>query len=294
MIYVANGLINPAAEAMLVDVSTPESRTFMYAVNYWAINISILIGTLLGGWFYQDHFTALLTGLLGVSFVTLFLAWRFMMETLSRPVTTESRQGISFFALLTNYGQVIKDRKFMLFLAAFVLMMSIEFGRSNAIPVHLAQHFTPLTVAGLQLTGVKAMSLLTAVNTLMVVALTIPVSNWVKRHDLQSVMLWGTALYAGGFVALYGLTDLTVLLIASIVLTMGELLYVPSRQTLLADMIPEDRRGAYLAVSGQVFTVAKWLAVLGIPLSAAIGGIAMMIVVGLLGVGSILLARRSV
>ncbi|WP_407543175.1 MFS transporter (plasmid) [Deinococcus radiomollis] len=34
LVNTASGLINPSAEAMLVDVSTSESRTFMYAVNY--------------------------------------------------------------------------------------------------------------------------------------------------------------------------------------------------------------------------------------------------------------------
>nr|WP_245872841.1 MFS transporter [Deinococcus planocerae] len=90
LINVSSGLINPAAEAMLVDVSTPETRTFMYAVNYWAINASLLIGTLLGGWLYRDHFPALLAGLCAMSCLTLFLAWSRMTETLGGPRPTRA------------------------------------------------------------------------------------------------------------------------------------------------------------------------------------------------------------
>ncbi|GAA5533533.1 MFS transporter [Deinococcus aluminii] len=292
VINVANGLINPAAEAMLVDVSTPESRTFMYAVNYWAINASLLIGTLLGGWLYQDHFTALLSGLLGMSFLTLFLAWRFMTETLGGPRRTaaEVRERVGLRPLLGSYAQVVGDRAYLLFLLGFVLLMSIEFGRQNFIPVHLAQAFAPQTFLGLPLTGVKAMSLLTAVNTVMIVAFTIPVSHWVKGHDLKRVMAWGFLLFAGGFAVLNGSVHLGVLIAGSVVLSVGELLYVPTRQTLLADMIPEDRRGAYLAVNGQVFTLGKWLAALGVPLGAQIGGTGMMIVVLGLGLLAVLLS----
>lgn len=292
VINVANGLINPAAEAMLVDVSTLESRTFMYAVNYWAINASLLIGTLLGGWLYQDHFVALLTGLLGMSFLTLFLAWRFMTETLGGPRRTagEVRESMGLRPLLGSYAQVVGDRPYLLFLLGFVLLMSIEFGRQNFIPVHLAGHFVPQTLLGLPLTGVKAMSLLTAINTVVIVAFTIPVSTWVKGRDLKRVMVWGFVLFAGGFAAFHGSLNLSVLIAASVVLSVGELLYVPTRQTLLADMIPEGKRGAYLAVNGQVFTLGKWLAALGVPLGAQIGSTGMMIVTAGLGVLAVLLS----
>ena len=293
LISVASGLINPAAEAMLIDVSTPESRTFMYAANYWIINISILIGTLLGGWFYQDHLAGLLAGLLSMSCITLFLAWRFMSETLQPRLGGTTGKGTGLGALVTSYREVLRDRPFVLFLLAFVLMISIEFGRANFIPIHLDQHFAERTVLGIDLTGIKVRSLLSAENTLLCIALTIPVTAWVKRHDLGRMMLWGTVLYAGGFVALYGSVHLGVLLLSSLVLTVGELLYVPTRQTLLADMIPADRRGVYLAASGQVLTLARLLAALGIPLGALIGVYGMMVVVGVFGVCSALLGQLS-
>lgn len=44
----SSGLINPAGEAMLIDVSTPENRSFMYSVSYWANNLSIMIGIMVG------------------------------------------------------------------------------------------------------------------------------------------------------------------------------------------------------------------------------------------------------
>lgn len=284
-INVANGLINPAAEAMLVDVSTPETRTFMYSVNYWAINASLLIGTLLGGWLYQDHFQALLAGLLGMSFVTLFLAWTRMSETLGgpRPTRAEVRGRMGPGPLLRSYAQVVGDRAYLLFLLGFVLLMSIEMGRQNFIPVHLAQDFPTQTLFGVPLTGVKAMSLMTAINTVMIVLFTIPASRWVQGRDLRRVMAAGFLLFTAGFAGLNGSAHLGTLMLASVVLSIGELLYVPSRQTLLADLIPEDRRGAYLAVNGQTFTLGKWIAALGVPLGAQIGAGGMLAAVLLTG-----------
>lgn len=290
LINVSSGLINPAAEAMLVDVSTPQTRTFMYAVNYWAVNASLLIGTLLGGWLYQDHFPWLLAGLCAMSGVTLFLAWSRMTETLGgpRPSRGEVREQMGLAPLARNYAQVMGDRPFLLFLAGFLLLMTIEFGRSNFIPVHLAGFFPGQTVLGLHLDGVKVMSVLTAVNTVMIVALTVPVSTWVRGRDLTRLMTLGFGLFALGFAVLNVSLSLPALIAASVLLSLGELLYVPTRQALLADMVPGERRGAYLAVNGQTFTVGKWLAALGLPLGASIGGAGMALVtlgLGLLAIG---------
>ena len=72
------------------------------------------------------------------------------------------REQMGFRPLARNYAQVMGDRPFLLFLGGFVLLMAIEFGRSNFIPVHLASGFPQQTVLGLNLDGVRAMSVLTA------------------------------------------------------------------------------------------------------------------------------------
>lgn len=106
-------------------------------------------------------------------------------------------------------------------------------------------------------------------------------------------MALGFLLFAVGFAALYGSLNLWALVAGSVVLSIGELLYVPARQTLLADLIPEEKRGSYLAVNGQVFTLAKWLATLGVPLGAQIGGPWMGVLIVLFGVLAVVLSLRG-
>lgn len=50
---IASGLISPASEAMLIDVSTEKTRAFMYAINYWANNLALMVGMLIGGWLFE-------------------------------------------------------------------------------------------------------------------------------------------------------------------------------------------------------------------------------------------------
>ncbi|AFZ68299.1 arabinose efflux permease family protein [Deinococcus peraridilitoris DSM 19664] len=298
LVNVASGLINPAAEAMLMDVSTPESRTFMYAVNYWAVNASLLIGTLLGGWLYGDHFTLLLALLVGMSLVTFALVWKGMSETRAGKSSKAVRQELGWRPLARSYARVFRDRAFALFTLAGIAVLSIEFGRSNFVAVHLAQDFPAQLLAGVSLDGVRVLSLLTGLNTLMIVLLTAPVTAWVDRwnkrpYSTHRLMFLGFALFATGFALLAAGNSLSVLLIGTLVLSLGELLYVPTRQALLADLIPENQRGAYLAVNGQIFTLAKWVAALGVPLGALIGGVGMAALTVLLGLLGIWLSRLA-
>lgn len=50
----AIALLNPAAEAMIIDDSTPKNRSFIYAVDYWAMNLSIMFGSMIGGMFLMN------------------------------------------------------------------------------------------------------------------------------------------------------------------------------------------------------------------------------------------------
>ncbi|GGJ66899.1 MDR family MFS transporter [Deinococcus aquiradiocola] len=293
-VNVASGLLNPAAEAMLVDVSTPQTRTFMYAVNYWAVNASLLVGSLLGGWLYRDHFPLLLALMCGMSAVTWWLSWARMTETRGAAVTSRAAPGL--LALGRSYRAVLRDPAFLLFTLGGVAVLGIEFSRANWVAVHLAQTFTPTPLFGLPLDGLRVAGVLTAVNTLLIVAFTAPVTAWIAARAPRPTMQAGFVLFAAGFAVLACRTELWVLLLGSVVLTVGELLYVPTRQALLADLVPEDRRGAYLAVNGQVFTLAKWVATLGLPLGAvwgASGMAALTFALGLLGVLFSRLALRG-
>ncbi|GGR73594.1 MFS transporter [Deinococcus seoulensis] len=281
LVNISGGLINPAAEAMLVDVSTPDTRTFMYAINYWAVNLSILIGTLIGGWLYRDHFTLLLALLVGMSILTAALCTALMTET--RAASPTARTDLGLKPLLRSYAQVITDRPFLLFVLGGILILSIEFTRTNHVAVHLAQHFPRADWLGVTLDGIRAASVLTAINTLLIVALTAPVARWLTSRDPHRPMHAGFALFALGFAGLAYSTHLPTLIAATVILSIGELLYVPTRQALLADLIPEERRGAYLATHGQVFTISKWIAALGLPVGAAIGGAGMAAALLLLG-----------
>ncbi|ECC1681465.1 TPA: MFS transporter [Listeria innocua] len=263
LIGVAQGLINPAGEAMLIDVSTPENRSFMYSVSYWANNLSMMIGIIVGGWFFIDYLFPLLVALFIMSFVTAWLTISLISETLKQKAVLK-KGSYGLVGMLKNYGQVLHDCRFLLYTLGGIAVMSIEFQRSNYISVRLAEDFQALLVhfgplGNITLNGVQIVSVLTAVNTLFIVLFTVPVARFVTKRAQQPIMYVGFTLFAIGFAVCAFANNLAVLLLATAVLSIGELLYVPTRQTILAAIVDDNRRGAYMAFNGIIFQIGKMI-----------------------------------
>ncbi|HAC3176355.1 TPA_asm: MFS transporter [Listeria innocua] len=297
LIGVAQGLINPAGEAMLIDVSTPENRSFMYSVSYWANNLSMMIGIIVGGWFFVDYLFPLLVVLFIMSFVTAWLTISLISETLKQKAVLK-KGSYGLVGMLKNYGQVLHDYRFLLYTIGGIAIMSIEFQRSNYISVRLAEDFQTLLVhfgplGNITLNGVQIVSVLTAVNTLFIVLFTVPVARFVTKKAQQPIMYVGFTLFAIGFAVCAFANNLAVLLLATAVLSIGELLYVPTRQTILAAIVDDDRRGAYMAFNGIIFQIGKMIGSVSLVFAPFIGKYGMATFTILLGVLSIVFSATA-
>ncbi|EAE6208653.1 MFS transporter [Listeria innocua] len=297
LIGVAQGLINPAGEAMLIDVSTPENRSFMYSVSYWANNLSMMIGIIVGGWFFVDYLFPLLVALFIMSFVTAWLTISLISETLKQKAVLK-KGSYGLVGMLKNYGQVLHDYRFLLYTLGGIAVMSIEFQRSNYISVRLAEDFQALLVhfgplGNITLNGVQIVSVLTAVNTLFIVLFTVPVARFVTKRAQQPIMYVGFTLFAIGFAVCAFANNLAVLLLATAVLSIGELLYVPTRQTILAAIVDDNRRGAYMAFNGIIFQIGKMIGSVSLVFAPFIGKYGMATFTILLGVLSIVFSAAA-
>ncbi|QTM98514.1 MFS transporter [Sediminibacillus dalangtanensis] len=279
VISVATGFINPAAEAMLIDVSTKETRAFMYSINYWAVNLSLMLGLMIGGWLFKTHFFELLIGLVGMSVITLWMTSVLIKETLQTEKSAAPKH-YGLLPLLRSYQTVIKDLPFVLFTLGGIAILSLEFQRNNFIAVRLEQDIVPRAFTWIEghdvlVDGVRLLSLLTVVNTVMIVLFTAVISNWIKNKPEQPIMYAGFILFGSGYAFMAFSNHIPGLFLAVVVLSIGELLYVPTRQSMLADIVDDSKRGAYMAFNGFVFQVGKMFGALGIIVGEAIGGMSM-------------------
>jgi DHA1 family multidrug resistance protein B-like MFS transporter len=285
---VASGCMSPASDAMLVDVSTEESRAFMYSISYWATNLSLMLGIMVGGWLFDGFFIWLVLGMLVINAATFILTKFLISETYHVSPTKEKNIGL--IAVLKSYKIVLGDLRFLLFTLGGILIMTIEFQRTNYISVHLAENFVKQTFFGLSLDGIKVTSLLTTMNTLIIVLLTAPISKIVSKYSNKVFFVLGTALFAIGYAFQAFSLTLVILFAASLVLSLGELLYVPTRQAKLAEIMNENQRGVYVAVNGTIYKLGQFLAAGMLIISPSVGSLGIFVLILLAGLLAIMIS----
>ncbi|WP_409291460.1 MDR family MFS transporter [Peribacillus sp. SCS-37] len=292
----SSGFINPAAEAMLIDVSTKETRTFMYSINYWAINASIMIGSLAGGFLFKEHKFELFLSLTLIGVLTLLLIV-FFMEDQYQP-----KKGIGKISvwkdMAGSYRAVMHNKAFLIFSLASIFVLGLEMQRNNYISIRLEQGFPPMELAifgvGFHVDGIRMFSFLTTENTLIIVMFTVLMAAWVTRFREKNILNIGIFAQVAGYSVLAAGNSIWLLLAAGLIQTIGEMMYVPVRQSLMADLMEEDSRGAYMAVNGLVFQGAKLLGAAGIILGAAWGPAGMIAVYIVCGMVSLVLFAAAV
>ncbi|CAJ1315230.1 MDR family MFS transporter [Paenibacillus nuruki] len=300
-----NGLIIPASDAMLIDVSTPETRTLMYSINYWSINLAITFGALIGGAMFSSHRMALF-GLLAITGLIIWLITIFLITETYVPQTHVQQKNhiqqikqwniiSSGKLIIRNYHQVWKDRLFILFVLGNMLLLSTEFHLTQYIGVRLQNEFVPQTImiwgnGQLELNGIKILSMIQIENTVGIVLLSLFLAGVIRRSKRQiSWMNVAVLIYITGFAVMAFSNTLWILAGAMLLATVGELIHVPIRQSLLAQIINDQSRSSYMAVHGMGTQGARAIAALGITLGVWIPSYGMSILIAMVGLIGFLL-----
>lgn len=285
------GIITPANEAILIDVSTSETRKMLYSINYWSINLSIAIGSMIGALFYKDYFFFLLLTTALASLGSFYLIKVFIIET--NPLkSSEEIIKVSFKEIYSNYKIVLKDRIFAIYLIAGICMLGLEFQLINFIAVKLSDDFGTQKPFGLdffEIDGVGVLGLLRVENTLLVVILGALVLKLTKNIDDKITLYIGTILFSIGFASLVISNNFWILITSTLIFTLGELLYVPIHQSILAELIDDNMRSQYIAVNSLRVRGAMIIGSLGVTIGAFVPNFVMAIIYLILGGISILL-----
>ncbi|MFE0643302.1 MDR family MFS transporter [Streptomyces sp. NPDC058877] len=286
-------LATPAADAMMVDVSTPENRPLVYTINYWSINLAFTVGALLGGFLYDGHFLQLLTGAAVLCLLTTTVMWRWISETAPG---TGAPGASGPAAMVRGYLAVARDRVFLRQLAAAALIAAVEMQIGYYIAVRLADEFprqTLLTVGsfGLDVDGTAILGVLRAVNAALVVALILAAKTLLERIGERTRLYGGITVFVVGYMIWAVSNSGWVLIAAAVLLTVGEIASVPVRQALLADLIDPEARTKYMAAYALNARVGLLVAALCVTLGAFVPAVGMSLLYATAGVAALLLYR---
>ncbi|MGD9091525.1 MAG: MFS transporter [Anaerolineales bacterium] len=229
----------PARQAMVADLLSEQKRAQGYGIIRVAFNLSVTIGPAIGGLLAARSYLLLFIIDAIISLISAALVYFYLPETKPEPRTGEQPESVG--TTFAGYFQVLKDKVFMLFIGANILLGLVYMNMNTTLGVYLRDvHGVPESGYGLIL----------SLNALLVVLLQFPITRRIEGYPPMLMMALGTFLYAIGF-AMYGFVSAYVLfLVAIVIITIGEMLVAPVSQALTAQMSPEDMRGRYMAIFG--------------------------------------------
>lgn len=297
LISVCSGVYGPASDAMLLDVTHPEQRKFMFSMIYWSKNLSIAIGGAVGAILFGDYLFELFIASVIVTTLTFLVTLLFIEETYFPTKTSaelEKRKLNGFQDLLLKYRSVSKDRTFMLFVLASLLFVSVEFHLTNYIGIRLTEQMSerPFLSIGnwaFSIDGLKMLGFLRTENTLLVVLLSIFVIKVMQKYNDRRVLLVGLSIYILGYSLLSYSLQPWVLIALMLIATWGEVMYVPVCQAYMGDITPEHARSAYMAVFHMLYKGAMLIGAIGVSLGGILPDWSMTVLIFITGCSGLVL-----
>lgn len=229
----------PAHMAMIADILPENKRQEGFGILRVVGNMAWLIGPTIGGFIANRSYLALFILDAVVSCCVAGLFYRLIPET--RPQGHPGQPSESTLETFRGYGRVMRDSPYMAFLIACILMGLVYQQLYNSLSVFLRdEHGIAPQGYGFLLT----------VSAIVVILLQLWVSRILKRRPPFKMMVIGTLFYALGF-GLFGVVSAyTLFALAVVIITLGEMIIMPTTQVLAANFAPEAMRGRYMAVYG--------------------------------------------
>jgi MFS family permease len=262
-------LCRPPMQAAVADVVVPEQRARAYALLYWAINLGFAGAAALGGALAEHSFKLLfvIDALSTFAFGAIVLLG--VPETRpTSPPAGARRAGHQ--ALL----QPFRDRRFMSFVGIQLLLLLAFVQVIVALPLDMRNHGLATSQIG-WLLGLNGVIIVLAQPVALRFASGFSQVQWLAAGAALTGVGLGVMALAGGAL---------VYAVASLLWTLGEIGFSTATPTLISELAPADRRGAYHGTYHLAWGLATMVApLIGSLVLARLGGPALWL--GCLGAG---------
>ena len=244
----------PATMSALTTAAAPEQRKAAIALNRLGVNLGMSVGPAVGGFLALVSFPLLfvvdgLTSLAAALVLTLLLR-REDVRRVADAARAEHPAAGAVPAPMppTAEGRgVWRDRTALTFLLGTVLVGLVFTQHQGAMSVYLVRdlHYRE-----------SFFGTLFVVNTLMIVALEVPLNLAMAHWPHRRALVLGMILTAVGFGAM-GVSKAVAPLVATVVVwTFGEMITFPVGAAYVADLAPRGRIGEYMGAYSSTFSLS--------------------------------------
>ena len=236
----------PANQAMIADILPEKQRATGFGIMRVAGNFTWIIGPTIGGLVASHSYLALFIIDTVFSLITAALVFKFIQET--KPETPEGHVQESFGQTMRGYLLVLKNKLYLAFILVSILMLLVY-----------TQMYSTLSVFMRDYRGIdpQGYGLTLSISAVLVIVAQFWVTRKTKDYSPMLMMAAGTFFYMIGFTMFGFIKPLWLFIVAVLIITVGEMIVVPTGQALVARFAPEDMRGRYMATYGLAWTIPQ-------------------------------------
>src|SRR5829696_4136012 len=234
-----SSVAHPAHEAMIADILPENKRQEGFGILRVVANYAWIIGPTIGGFLANINFFYLFVIDSIISCIVAVVIYRTIPETKPEPHAHEKSE--SFLKTITGYRFVLRDSAFVSFIIANIIMLIVYQQMYGSLSVYLRDNH------GIDPQGYGFLMTTSAIT---VVLFQFWLTRIIKHRPPFLMMAFGTIFYMIGFFLFGVFTTFILFALNIVIITIGEMIVVPTSQALVAGFAPEEMRGRYMAVSG--------------------------------------------
>ncbi len=240
---------HPAQQAMVADLLDGEQRAEGFSLLRVVANLAVTFGPMIGGVLAGISYLLLFIIDAVASTITALIVYGAIPET--KPERSPERPPESILMTLAGYGRVLKDKLFLAFVFAMIIMLTVYTQMYGTLSVFLFRvHDVPA----------RGFGYIMSMNAAMVVLLQFWVTRSIRTFPPMLMMVAASALYGIGFLMYGFVSAFWLFMLAMVIITIGEMVHVPVAQALVAFLSPEDMRGRYMAFFGLAWMIPNIVA----------------------------------
>jgi predicted MFS family arabinose efflux permease len=258
-----------ADQAMVADLVAPERQEAAYASVRVAQNLGVALGPPLGGLLlFAGGWTSLWLGAFVLAATGTVVAFRYIPRRGAYAPAGPPTRG--------SFAVIIRDRPFLLFMlsSAFATMTYVAAETLLPISATTTHHLAP-----------AAWGFLLIVNPVLVTFFQLRLTQWTSGVPAFVKLGIGLPMMGVSFLLLNVDGSAGVIALVILLFVVGEMLWVPTSQAVVAALAPADIRGAYMGVFSGTWSIGWALTpFLGLEIRGAYGDATMWVCVAVVGV----------
>lgn len=235
----------PSSASIIADLTDKDSRQGAFLLLYLGGNIGFCIGPLLAGFLYKNYLPLLFIGDAITTIIAIIVIYFNVPET--KPQYNMEEEEFSNDFERAEYGSafaVLLKRPQILAFAIISMLLTFSYSQVGfSLPLYSKDIF------GIE-RGAQVFGMLMSTNGIVVVLMTIFIIGRTKKYDATLNVALSGIFWATGFGMLYFVTSLRMLIISTILWTIGEILNSTNVGVYIANNTPKSHRGRFNSLYG--------------------------------------------